>query len=298
MSSKFSYSKLDCYKQCHFMFKLKYIDGHYISATGIALEVGILIHSIEEDIANCIKDNKPIDYISLKNKIILAIPELEHKFYKDFWEKDKSGRYYKEKLYGYLTSGIYRLEKYMQEHPTYKIIGAEVPFNVNIEGKVFTGRIDRLLLDTETNTYICHDVKTFPIEVTKDDLATPLQFVVYTKAIEEMYKVSEDKVVCGYDLPFCNIIQQAGTKGFVHRGLTKIKTLFDQIDSQDWTPNPTALCHRCTYSATNPNQPKAAKGLCPYFSLWTKQNHTFEKAFKWQGIENHEAILEAFKKLQ
>ena len=27
-------------------------------------------------------------------------------------------------------------------------------------------------------------------------------------------------------------------------------------------------------------------------------NNTFEKAFKWQGIENHEAILEAFKKLQ
>ena len=106
MNNKMSYSKMDCYKQCGWKFLLQYIEGPYISTPGIALDVGILIHDTEEKIANFIKDDLPIDYVALKNNIIVKTMEIEHKFPKDFLEKDKTGRLYKEKIYEYLEKGI------------------------------------------------------------------------------------------------------------------------------------------------------------------------------------------------
>lgn len=297
-NNRYSYSKVDCYKQCPFKFKLKYVDGHYINTPGIALDVGTMIHAAEEDIANAIKEGKVIDYVGLKNRIILETMKIEHKFPKDFCEPDKADRYYKEKIYHYLDESIKRLERFMLDHPTYEIVGAEVPFSVTIHNKTFTGKIDRLLKDTATGNYICHDVKTYPVEVAKEDLATPLQFVVYTEAIKNMFGVTGDQVSCGYDLPFCDVIQDAGTKGYMTRGLKKLGELLDAIDSGEFEPNPTPLCHWCEFCATNPNQPREGKNLCPYHSLWTKTNKSFEHASEWQGLANHGIVLEDYIKKQ
>lgn len=297
-SGKYSYSKIDCYKQCPFKFKLKYVDGHYISVSAIALDVGIMIHEAEETIANAIKDGKPIDYPAIKNKIILKMIELEHKFHKDFYEVDKSGRYYKDKIYGYLESGVYRLEKYMKEHPTYEIVGAEVPFKLTIHDKPFSGKIDRLIRDTATGSYICHDVKTYPVEVENKDLKAPLQFVVYALAIRDMYNIPLEQIACGYDLPFCNVIKDAGKGDYINVGTAEITSLLDAIDSGEYKPKPTALCAWCEFSPTNPNQPYAAKNLCPYHSLWTKENKNMINASEWLGLENHEKVLEAYIKKQ
>ena len=70
---KWSYSRLDCYKGCHFKYKLKYVDGNYPPPDSSALEFGTAVHHAEESIANCIKDNVPIDYIKIKNQFIIAI---------------------------------------------------------------------------------------------------------------------------------------------------------------------------------------------------------------------------------
>lgn len=299
MSNKYSYSKIDCYKQCPFAFKLKYEDGHYISADAIALEVGILIHETEEAIANAIKNKEVIDYIKLKNNIILKMNKIEHKFPNDFIALDKSDRTYKDKIYEYLTSGIYRLEKYMKDNPTYEIVGAEVSFNVIINNQTFTGKIDRVIRDTATNKYICHDVKTYSVEVAKENLVTPLQFVVYVEAMKKLYNITEDQIICGYDLPFCNIIQQAGTNGFIKRGLEKICKLLNSIDKKDWTPNPSPLCAFCSYSLTNENANikylKENNCFCPYYSHWTREHKVFSVENEWYGIETLEQLLEDFK---
>ena len=213
MNNKMSYSKMDCYKQCGWKFLLQYIEGPYISTPGIALDVGILIHDTEEKIANFIKDDLPIDYVALKNNIIVKTMEIEHKFPKDFLEKDKTGRLYKEKIYEYLEKGIYRLETYMKEHQELEIVGAEIPFKYDLMDFTFSGKIDRLFRNKVTGEYICQDIKTWPKPAEDKDIPTPLQFVVYTKAVKEMYGVLNEEISCAYDLPFCNMIQAVGTKG-------------------------------------------------------------------------------------
>jgi len=295
-SNRFSYSKVDTYKSCPFKYLLQYVEGPYISVPGVALDVGNMIHSAEEAVANCIKAGTPIDYVSIKNRIIIETMKIEHKFPRDFYEPDKSDRYYKEKIYGYLDKGVYRLAAFMAAHPTYVIVGAEVPFNVTLFGKTFTGKIDRVLKDTATGNYICHDVKTYAVPVESKDLATPLQFVVYTEAIKSLYNVPEEKISCGYDLPFCDIIQDAGTKGYMKRGLEKLEKLLNGIAAGDWTPNPTALCHWCQYCPTNPNQPREGKNRCPYHSMWTRETKDNNVAMEWMGMDNHKAILEAYVK--
>ena len=80
VKTKYSYSKIDCYEQCHFKFKLQYLDGKYFYSDSVATLFGSAIHKVEEDIANCIKEGKPIDYITLKNNLILKLAEIKHKF--------------------------------------------------------------------------------------------------------------------------------------------------------------------------------------------------------------------------
>lgn len=296
MSENFSYSKLETYEQCSFKYKLKYVDGHYVYSSSIATEFGTAIHETEEAIAHYIMDGQDIDYIKLKNDLLIKCLELQHKYPEDFISKDKSDRTYQDKLYYYLENGIYRLESLMKANPTYKILGAEVPFEFQYKKYgTFKGFIDRVILDTATNTCIVQDIKTWAVPAEHDKLVTPLQFVVYSLAIRQLYS-EVNSVHCQYDLPLCELIQDAGTKGYIERGQAKLDKIFTAINAKEWTPKPTPLCHWCEFCQTNPNAPEEARYLCPYYSCWTRENKTFAKENEWQGLEQHQKILEAFYK--
>ena len=298
-TEQYSYSKLALYEGCGFKYKLKYLDKIQFKWTDtIATEFGTCIHSIEEDIAKAIKTGEPIDYISFKNRLIFKRYELEHKYALTFNELDKSSRTYLQKTYEYLESGIYRLENYLKEHPTYEVVGTEQYFSVVFEDVKFSGYIDRVLRDTATGKIIIHDIKSWAVPKEQKDLTTPLQFVIYVLAAKELYGVEPDQVECAYDLPCCNMIQPAGTKGFMIRGLKKIRELIAAIRSGEFKPKPSPLCHWCEYCPTNPYQPEEAKGkiYCPYHSLWTKQKSSFAVAETLQGLENHNIVIENYIK--
>ena len=296
---QYSYSKLDTYSSCGFKYKLKYVDKIQFEFTNtIATEFGTCIHSIEEDIAKAIKAGQPIDYISLKNRLILKRYELEHRYAEVFDELDKSSRTYLQKTYEYLESGIYRLENFMKEHPTYEVVGTEVGFSVEFEDVRFKGFIDRVLRDTATGEIIIHDIKSWAIPKEQKELTTPLQFVIYCFAAQKLYGVDPCSVKCAYDLPCCDLIQDAGTKGFITRGTKKLHDLIEAIREGKFKPAPSPWCHWCEYCPTNPCQPASAKGkvFCPYYSLWTRNNPTFAVAETWQGLENHGIVLENYIK--
>ena len=296
---QYSYSKFETYEGCPFKYKLRIVDEiKFKWVETIATEFGTAIHKAEEDIATAIKNGQPIDYITLKNRLILKRHELEHKYAKVFNDLDKSSRTYLQKIYEYLESGIYRLEKLMRENPTYEIVGMEQYFAVEFDDVKFTGYIDRVLRDTATGDIIIHDVKTWPVLKEQKDLTTPLQFVIYVLAAKKLYGVEPHQVHCFYDLPCCEAYQAAGTKGFMERGIKKLRSLIDSIRNQEFEPKPSPLCHWCEYCPTNPYQPEEAVGkvYCPYHSLWTKAKASFAKAAEWQGLENHGIVVENYIK--
>ena len=293
---KYSYSKINTYLSCHFKFKLKYIDKNFFGGNSLATEYGTLIHAIEETIGNNLKDNKVIDYDDLKKKVISKTKELQDKYPNDYVALDKSGRSYVDKTNYYLSEGIYRLEDYIKEFPSVEVVACEQAFDVEFEGMVFSGYIDRVLRNKDANLYIIQDIKTWNEPKEQKELTTPLQFVIYSLAAKKLYGIKDEQIICQYDLPLCNLKQNAGTKGYMARGIAKLEKLLEKINNKDYSPSPSPLCHWCDFCQTNEDAPKEGKMLCPYYMHWTRENKDFSKENECEGMEHHESILEAYHK--
>ena len=216
---------------------------------------------------------------------------LKQQYPEQYFATDEFGQSYATKTKYYLDHGIYRLEKWMKEHPDYVVYDTEKAFSITWQGEIFSGFIDRILYNQNTNSYIIEDIKTKDKPFKPDELATPLQFVIYVLALENVLDDPSAQISCYYDLPFCDQKQAAGTKGFMERGKNKLQQICYKIREKDFTPSPSPLCAWCNFSPTNPAQPEEGKGLCPYYSLWTSSNRVFTVANEWEGIENHPIVL-------
>ena len=281
---KWSYSRVDCYKGCHFKYKLKYEDGNYPPPDSAALEFGTAVHHAEETIANFIKDAQPINYNQVKNRFIIDCAKIDTKYGDWFTPDNDTGKTY----------------------PNLKIVGAEVGIDFyykDLEDKHFTGSIDRLLYDTETESYIIQDIKTWPIMEPKhnDEKNTPVQLAIYSVALAKEKGIDPYSIKCQYDLPLVNEIFDAGTKDYIERATGIVDKAFDGIAGKDWHPTVSALCAYCPFSATNPNASNKFKFLCPYHSIWDRELRLPKTAaapfLAWKGINDHEHIMEVYKGL-
>lgn len=287
---RYSYSKISCYGQCKFKFKLKYLDKNFLFSANIATDFGSLVHSIEEDIAKAIQAEQPINYIALKNKFIIESRKLALKYPTEFFATDKSGRTYQEKVYLYLDSAIYRLERYIKQHPELRIIGIEQKFEYDYDGvHSFNGSIDRAFININTNDIIIQDIKTWAVPAQNSELKAPLQFAVYTMAAEKLWGVPYNQIRCEYDLPLCDITQAAQSEDLVADGRPELDKLFKGIHDNNFRPTVSALCHWCEYNPlTNPDilntKPQA---VCPYFSTWQKSGDNVRDTLcKWEDLES------------
>lgn len=320
--TQYSYTRLDKYTECGYRYKLVYEDKNYISEAGVAAAVGTLVHYIEESIANAIIAGDPIDYDALRKEFYeVNIPErepeydsdgnkkkgseggiygvnvLRDKYQKEFFELDENGSSYFTKCEEYRERGIYRLEDYLKEHPELKLVAVEKEFFVEYKGHLIHGYIDRILFDESTGEYVLEDIKTKGKPFPEAKLKTPLQFVVYSLAIAKMFGLVDYPTRFNYDLPFCGIRQPAGTKGVMARGFKKMDSIFEGIEAKEFKPGPSPLCHWCEFSPTNPNQPEAGRGLCPYYSLWSPdgKHKAWECDHKWEGADKHEEVMARFR---
>lgn len=286
---KYSYSKISCYGCCRFKWYLKYHEKNYLFSDNIATAFGSLVHTIEEDIAKALQAEQPINYVTLKNKFIIESRKLALKYPTEFFSTDKSGRTYQEKMYLYLDSAIYRLERYMKQHPELRIIGIEQKFEYDYDGvHSFNGSIDRAFINIETNDIIIQDIKTWAVPIQNSELKAPLQFAVYTMAAEKLWGVPYRQIKCEYDLPLCDIIQEAQSEDLVAEGRPELDKLFKGIHDKNFKPTVSALCHWCEYNPlTNPDilntKPQA---VCPYFSTWQKSGDNVRDTLcKWDSLE-------------
>lgn len=287
---RYSYSKISTYKQCAFKWYLKYHEKNYLYSANIATDFGSLVHSVEEDIAAALQAGLPVNYTALKNKFIIESRKLALKYATEFFTPDKSGRTYRDKMYLYLESAIYRLENFMKQNPNLIIIGIEQKFEYDYDGvHSFNGSIDRAFLDTATNEIIIQDIKTWSVPAQNNELKAPLQFAVYMMAAEKLWEVPFEKIKCEYDLPLCDMVQPALSDNIVAESKPILDKLFNEIRNDNFKPTVSALCHWCEYNPlTNPcildTKPEA---VCPYFSTWQKSgDNVRDTLLSWQGLES------------
>lgn len=312
MSEKFSYSKLSTFTECGWKYKLIYVDEHFIQSNNVATDFGTLIHHVEECMARDIQanNNEPnflMDYdkyidmfinINDENNKVFGVNKLREMYPDDFYKEDKNNLTYAQKASIYANDAIYRLRDYMTDNPNLEIIGIEQDFTLQYKDYTLKGCIDRVFRDKIKRNIIIEDIKTYSNPVDSKNLTTPLQFVIYTLAARELYGYLYENVDinCVYDLPLCQCKQNAGTKGYLKRGTDKLDKILGGIEDKIFEPKPSALCYWCNFSKTNPRQPEEAQNLCPYYSRWTRENKDYNVDFEWMGVENHEAIMEAFTK--
>lgn len=287
---RFSYSKISTYKQCAFKYLVKYKEKNFIYSANIATDFGSLVHSIEEDIAIAIQTGISINYIKLKNKFIIECRKLAQRYPTEFFSKDKSDRTYQEKMYLYLESAIYRLERFMQQRPELRIIGIEQKFDYDYDGvHSFNGSIDRAFQNINTGDILIQDIKTWSVPAQNNDLKAPLQFAVYMMAAEKLWGVPIEKIKCEYDLPLCDITQPALSNDILSESRPVLDKLFSGIRNENFKPTISALCHWCEYNPlTNPSiietKPEA---VCPYFSTWQKSGDNVRNTLlNWQGLNS------------
>ena len=295
---RYSYSKISTYHQCPMKFKIHYLDKNFLFSESIATEFGTLVHATEETIALALQAKIPINYIELKNKFILGCRKLAHKYPEDWVKLDKSNRTYTEKMYTYLDSSIYRLEQFMVDHPDLEIIGIEQKFEYDYDGvHSFTGSIDRVFLNKITGEILIQDIKTWPVPAQNSELKAPAQFTVYAMAAQQLWEAEADKIKCEYDLPLCNLRQASFSKDIIADGRPQLDKWFAGITKGNFKPSPSPLCYFCQYCPGSPSYAGDGKVLCPYHSLWTRENSTRETAIQWMGLEFHDMAVKQYKDL-
>lgn len=287
---KYSYSKISTYGQCKFKFAIHYLEKNYLFSSSIATEFGSLAHETEERIAMALRAGQPINYTALKNNFIIGCRKLAHKYPSDWVKLDKSNRTYTEKMYLYLESAIYRLERFMTNNPDLEIIGIEQKFEYDYDGvHSFTGSIDRAFRNRVTGEILIQDIKTWPVPAQNSELKAPAQFTVYAMAAQQLWGVEADKIKCEYDLPLCDLRQALLSEDIIADGRPQLDKWFAGITKGDFKPTVSALCNWCQYNPlANPDILNTKPGaVCPYFSTWQKSGDNVRDVLcKWEGPEN------------
>ena len=227
---------------------------------------------------------------------IYGVNKIKTLFPEEFYKNNDLGESYETKAKQYLETGIYRLENFLAKNPDLEIYGTEQFFSINYKGHVLSGYIDRIFHNVKDDNYIIEDIKTKDKPFREEDLKAPLQFVIYTKALASMLDINESQIACAYDLPFCDMKQFPVANNYLSKGLKKLDKIFAGIADKTFVPHPSPLCAYCPFSETFENQPEEGKGLCCYYSLWTKGGSAkvWEVAHKWEGMEKNDEILASF----
>jgi len=305
---KVSYSKLSTFDQCPRKFLYKYEQKKRGDISSLALEIGTITHYGKELVAQALLKGEKPDYEQIISIVmtgydeevkrivdedgeqvvstdelkketeivhVLGTDELKQKYFFEWIEPDnKSGMNYDEKLAIYFNN-LHSLELETQWKP----IACEPEFDFPYQGLFrLYGFIDRV--DTnETGDFRVVDYKSSKKIFDDKDIKTPLQMFIYALAVEHMHGKIPTEFL--YDFIFLDTVQEACSKGYHNRGTKKLLKLWEELctcrESGIWKPKPTPLCHWCDYCRTNPRASDEYKNECPYFSLWTPQNKTFEK---------------------
>ena len=203
---KYSYSRLNSYKNCPLKYRLTYIDKIEKYDESIEAFFGKLIHKCLEWVYNeKIKNNKK--YFSLD--------QLTNK-YKEYWDQDwhdkirmfqyrypkKIYDFVKKKKMDYYTLGINNLVNYYSSHGPYfdnDTVNVEQKIEFSLLDYSFVGVIDRIDQDNPSKIHII-DYKTGKKNLSQKQLSKSLQMGLYSYAVQSKFSgiKAEDIILSHY----------------------------------------------------------------------------------------------------
>lgn len=297
-----SYTKLSTFIQCPFKFQKLYEEKKRSKKSTLALDLGTLCHKgleiVGEKLINgdvvLLDDILRATQEGYTDENIKGINELQSVYFEDWIAPDnKSGLSYPQKMENYKKALI----EMAADDDEWQVFATEHRFEFPITEDIsLYGFIDRIDKRKSDGALRLIDYKTSKKVFMDKDIKTPLQMVIYAMAIEREFGVRP--IEYRYEFILIDKKQPVLSKGFVDRGIKKILRTLDEIlecrKENSFKPKPSPLCHWCDYCATNAQADNQYKHECPYYSLWTPSNKTFEVNCKWEDDKRIEMAQNEF----
>lgn len=298
---RLSYSSLDKLSQCPFAWDLIYNQKKRPEEKTLALDLGNLCHKAleiaslnfgKEEISDKHFDEIMqngfigVDKMGKKEEEILSISQIIQKYTFDWIEADEKCEYtYDERIDNFYRYTPQFFKKQLELG--YDSAQAEVKFEVPFEDILLFGSIDLILFNSKEKKIKIVDYKTSKKAYDHNKLTSPLQMYVYLLAVNHLYPDWEAEC-CEYQFVLLGEEAAVTSKGWQKRCDTKLRKLLALLkeckEANQWRPTPSPLCHWCNYCAHN-DKAKQYAHECPYYSLWTPTNKTFEVNKPWGAEE-------------
>lgn len=167
---KLSYSSMNMYNQCGFKYYLSKVIGINHFEESLALKIGNLYHHVYEDYFN--GNNSNIDELMADFILNNSTTELE--------------RFYLEIQATNIVDSINVINTQM-DRSKYEILALEANYEIEIEGVLFRGFIDKVLINREQNEYVVIDYKTggYNLDLKKLTFGLDAQVLTYKLLLEE-----------------------------------------------------------------------------------------------------------------
>lgn len=254
---RLSYSQLEWFLRCPYVFKYQFIDKKSLPP-GKSAAFGALLHRVMEFLYK----GQPL-YPTLSEALA---------FYEKEWQKRGIASLFPTEVEAkvYFNEGMRIIKGYVEKHDLEhsQVLSLEKFFSIPLEDDengtthLFTGRIDRV--DKIANGLEVIDYKTARTLKTQQQVSTDLQLAIYHMAVASLWPdiVAQYKENIRVSLYFLRHQEKVSTtKNFEELVKTKetllsyIAEIEDAIEKNNFEARPSPLCQMEPYSA-----------ICPYFA--------------------------------
>ena len=249
----YSHSRVSCFENCPYQYKLKYIDKVKVDVpTTIEAFMGDIVHRALEKLY---KDKK------FKKRIALASLL---KFYNETWEKEFSddilivkkdeglkASHYKKMGIKFVTDYFNRMRPFEQ----LTILGLETTDRMTLpDGNQWHVRIDKLACDSEGNYFVC-DYKTNARMKDQEEADSDRQLALYSIWVKDKFKDAKSVKLIWHMLAFNKDAVSERTDEQLKKLQDDVCKVIKEMESATEFPRKqSGLCNYCVY-----------KSICPSF---------------------------------
>lgn len=252
MAGRYSFSKIESFKQCRLQFKYRYIDRLPMRVETIEAFMGLKVHEALKEF-----------YDFVKNKIVKPQEWLLSK-YEELWKEE-----YKDTIKivknefsadDYYQKGMQCLIDYYQEYKPFdqaKVVKTEESIFFSLKGNgaefPFQGVLDRIDWNDNEKIFEIHDYKTSATLMTQDEADRDLQLPLYQLALLSRWPEAERTRLVWHYLLFNKQIESRRTGDELTEVQGAVVARIKEIeDCTDYPPEKSELCNWCDFQEICP----------------------------------------------